>query len=146
MAAKKKIVKKAKTTKNRGRPSKYSEDLIVKILSRLTTGEGLVKICKSKSMPDLGTIYNWLQKHEDFFKRYARARDEQADTLADEITYIADTEPDVNKARVRVDARKWVAAKLKPKKYGDRQTIEHEAGDNIMGLVASMINEKAKNG
>ncbi|MBU2052465.1 hypothetical protein KKH13_04650, partial [Patescibacteria group bacterium] len=64
-----------------------------------------------------------------FFKRYARARDEQADTLADEITYIADTEPDANKARVRVDARKWVAAKLKPKKYGDHQSLAVTDGD-----------------
>lgn len=72
---------------------------------------------------------------------YARAREDQADTLADEIVEIADdgtndtylnsdgialTNQDViARSKLRVDARKWIAAKLKPRKYGDRQVHEH---------------------
>jgi hypothetical protein len=90
-------------------------------------------------MPDVRTVYRWLAINEDFRHQYALAREDQADTLADEIIDIADdskhdimivTNPDgserevenrevVNRSRLRVDARKWVASKLKPKKYGD---------------------------
>ena len=31
----------------------------------------------------------------------------------------------VQRSRLRVDARKWIASKLKPKKYGDYQKHEH---------------------
>lgn len=63
---------------------------------------------------------------------YVRAREDQADTLADQIVAIADEQaevikedgsafdPDVQRDRLRVEARKWVAAKLKPKKYGEK--------------------------
>jgi hypothetical protein len=51
---------------------------------------------------------------------YTRAREERADLVADEIITIADTEPDPNKARVMIDARKWWAARVNPKKYGGR--------------------------
>ena len=44
----------------------------------------------------------------------------QAEAFADQITAIADGEGDPNDKRVRIDARKWIAARLLPKKYGDR--------------------------
>ena len=55
-------------------------------------------------------------------QQYARAKEKAADKLADEIVEIADnaTPQDAHVARLKVDARKWVAAKLLPKKYGDR--------------------------
>ena len=56
--------------------------------------------------------------------KYARAKQDQADFMADEMTRIADTADDANKARLQVDTRKWVASKLKPKSYGDHQQIE----------------------
>lgn len=94
-------------------------------------------------MPNKATVYRWLGSNEPFRDLYARAREDQADTLADEIVNIADnpvvgiktktgkdgveiTEGDmIEHRRLQVDARKWVAAKLKPKKYGDKATHEH---------------------
>ena len=52
-----------------------------------------------------------------------RAREVQADHFADEIIEIVDTEPDANRARVRMDGRKWVSSKLAPKKYGDKVQV-----------------------
>jgi hypothetical protein len=128
--------KAAKPKAPRGRPSTYSEAKTVEICARLAQGESLRSICKEKDQPNITTVYEWLFKHEDFAKRYARAREEQADTLADEIVAIADdgkndtyvdedgierTNQDViQRSKLRVDARKWVAAKLKPRKYGER--------------------------
>jgi hypothetical protein len=67
---------------------------------------------------------------ESFREQYELARRLQAEAYADEITMIADdAEPGtVQVQRLRVDARKWVASKLKPKKYGDRQAVDVSVG------------------
>lgn len=82
-------------------------------------------------MPHPGTICRWLAdpRNDVFREQYARAREAQAEFYADELIDIADdsgtaSKPvDVNRSRLRVDARKWVAAKLLPRKYGDK--MEH---------------------
>jgi hypothetical protein len=71
-------------------------------------------------MPDRETVRRWRRENEEFRGQYARARVDQADSLAEEIVAIADTEKDPAKARVRIDARKWYASKLNPKTYGDK--------------------------
>lgn len=110
-----------------GRPPIYSDEIADEICSRLSQGESLRQILKDDHMPGHTTVYKWLRENRAFADNHARARADQADTLADEIIEIADNATDYNKARLRVDARKWVAAKLKPKKYGDRQIIDVES-------------------
>ena len=73
----------------------------------------------------------------EFAEQYARAREVQAETLADEIVSIADEDGDPQRQRLRVDARKWVASKLKPKRYGDKVTNEHTGADG--GPVALTV-------
>jgi hypothetical protein len=80
-------------------------------------------------MPSRRTVYKWLGEHANFMHMYARAREERADLIADEIVTIADTDPDPNRARVRIDARKWWAAKVNPKKYGDKIITENTNTD-----------------
>lgn len=121
-----------------GRPSEYSEETAATICDRLTEGQSLRKITLSDDMPAASTIYKWLANNPTFAEQYAHARDAQADTLADEILDIADDGtndwmerddgPEYNgdavaRSRLRVDARKWIAAKLKPKKYGDKTLL-----------------------
>lgn len=127
-----------------GRPSSYCAETAVTICARLASGESLRTICGDEDMPGLTTVYRWLADNEDFRDQYARAREDQADTLADEILEISDDGRNdwmkrnaeegagwaingehINRSRLRVDARKWIAAKLKPKKYGERITQEH---------------------
>jgi len=135
-----------------GRPSKYSEAIAISICKQIVSGKSLVYICKREGTPHLGTAYRWLDEHPDFRERYERARLDQADTLADEITMLADEEPrkiiDQNGVeridsgwvqwhRLRIDSRKFIAAKLKPKKYGDRVDVNQEisANVNVMALT-----------
>lgn len=121
----------------------YSEEIAVRICSELADGKCLKEICLAEDMPDKSTVYRWIAAHDKFRDLYAHAREDQADTLADEIIHISDntqigiktrtgkdgleiTEGDmIEHRRLQVDARKWVAAKLKPKKYGDKLTNEH---------------------
>lgn len=87
-------------------------------------GKALKTILETEPrMPTRETIYVWLRDDAAFSDKYARAREAQADYYADEVAQIADTEEDPNRARVRIDARKWAAAKLKPKVYGDKLDI-----------------------
>jgi len=81
-------------------------------------------------MPDRQTFYNWITQNQIFFDQYARARDAAADIAFDEMQEIADgaTNQDVQVAKLRIDTLKWRLARQSPRKYGDRQTVEH-AGD-----------------
>ncbi len=56
------------------------------------------------------------------------------DLMVEDLVHIADTDHDPNRARVRIDARKWVASKLAPKKYGERLDVSHSGNLNLTAL------------
>lgn len=91
-------------------------------------------------MPSYATVCKWHLTHPEFTEIYAKAKDDQADYLADDLVRIADEYPEVDDKgkidsawvawqRNRIDVRKWTAAKLKPRKYGERVVQEHQGGD-----------------
>ena len=102
-------------------------DIMERICELLAAGQSMAQICRSKAMPAQSTVYRWIAESAEFSERYAHAREMQADMLADEIIEIAEScEPEaaaVAKAKARIDARKWLAARLAPKKYGDRVDV-----------------------
>lgn len=121
-----------------GRPTDYCQEVADAICERLVLGESLRSICRDPDMPAISAVFRWLGKYPEFEDQYVRAREEQAETFADEIVAISDEQETevvtaeggktlvvydktaVARNRLRVDARKWVASKLKPKKYGDK--------------------------
>jgi hypothetical protein len=121
-----------------GRPSTYDVNLTKVICIRLSNGESLAQITREDGMPTSATVYSWLLKYPEFLERYTRAREEQADTNADQILQIADEHPPeftdkegrttldnsyIQWQKNRIEARKWTAMKLKPKKYGEKLGI-----------------------
>lgn len=114
-----------------GRPSIYSAELAASICERIALGESLRAICRDEGMPGQTTVFEWLSQDAAFAEQYARARDYQGDTMFDRVLDTADSvegggmAPDA--ARVVIDALKWGAGKLKPKKYGERQAIDLDA-------------------
>ena len=86
------------------------------ICERLIEGESLRQICSDKTMPGRRTISQWLAKHPEFAHLYAEARSEQAYHLANEAVEIADTEPDIARARLMIDARFAWISKLAPRR------------------------------
>jgi hypothetical protein len=116
-----------------GRPTKYTEEIAARICEAVATStNGLEKICDSNpDFPHKSTVRRWIVEVETFRDLYARAKEQQADVLADEIIDIADqvaedkllTHEKVGAAKLRVDSRKWVASKLKPKVYGDKTDL-----------------------
>ena len=134
---------KAKT----GRPSKNTDALTEEICGRLASGEPMSKITKDAHMPDKATVYKWLRHDDEFRNLYELARQDGAHTYASEISEIVDVEPNktydehgnmrydpasIAYNRLRMDARKWLAAKYLPKVYGERQIM---AGDAEAPLV-----------
>lgn len=139
------------------RPSKHTQKLADSICSQLADGKSLRSICAGKTMPSKSSVMRWLASNEQFRDQYARAREEQADVFFEEIIEIADEQctmvrsdkhdsrdedgegntevvfdaTAVARNRLRVDARKWAAAKLAPKKYGDRVAVDHGVQDNL---------------
>jgi hypothetical protein len=123
-----------------GRPSLFSDDLADEICIRILEGESLRRICSEDRMPSRSTVLNWLDEREDFCAKYARARELQADYMDDLILEAAEETDEDNAAaqRVRIAAYQWRAAKLKPKKYGDRQLIGNDP-DNPMPAGFSVV-------
>jgi hypothetical protein len=121
-----------------GRPTDYNLDKALAICERIADGESLRAICRDADMPARSTVFRWLSLEDGFSDLYARAKEEAAELFAEEIVEIADEREGkaimadgaevavvfdstaVARNRLRVDARKWVAAKLKPRKYGDK--------------------------
>jgi hypothetical protein len=116
------------------RPSEYDDAKADFICEQLIEGKSLRSVCRDEGMPAQSTICRWLASNETFRKQYAHARELQADTIFDEVLDIADEKADdVNRSRLRVDARKWMAGKLRPKVYGDK--LDLNASVDVVGNV-----------
>lgn len=113
-----------------GRPTKFSEALVNRLLEELTKGKSLRSACELKGMPVVTTVLRWLSdpSKPGFCIQYARACEARAELLTDEIISLADdvstaSSENIAKARLQIDARKWYASKLAPKKYGDKLAV-----------------------
>lgn len=138
-----------------GGRSIYTQELADKLCDRLAAGESLNAICGDEDMPAESTVRGWvIDDVQGFGAKYARAREIGYDVMAESILKIADeanigqksvskatgleiTEGDnVDRSRLQIDARKWLLSKMLPKKYGDRQHIEHSGKLGLESLIA----------
>lgn len=109
----------------RQRPSDFSQGDADAICDWIASGKSLRSYCAQPWAPRERTVFRWLRERSDFHKHYRRARELQVHTLFDEILEIADDDSAdkvggaVARARIRIEALKRVAGKLKPKVYGD---------------------------
>jgi hypothetical protein len=114
----------------------YSRDVFVRMFERIANGETLKAICSEPGMPTQQTVFTRLDNDETLIELYARAREKQADVLAEEIVHIADTTLDPAKGRLQMDARKWFASKVAPKKYGDKTDITSNGNTIAVAPIA----------
>lgn len=138
------------------RPSNYTTEQADDICEHIAGGKSLVSWCAEDGRPNYTTVMRWIQQQPEFRNKYAGAREAQADYLAEEIVQISDdglndtyetedgprTNQDViARSRLRVDARKWYASKLAPKKYGDKVettltgNVDHSLTVSFVGVV-----------
>lgn len=124
----------------------YSEEEKTKVLDLIAEGLSLRQIEAIDGMPNKSTVISWVASDTEFHKRYARAKEMQAEVYAEEIIDIADDARNdwmerldkeekgigwqlngehVQRSRLRIESRKWLMGKLKPKKYGDKVDVNH---------------------
>jgi hypothetical protein len=104
----------------------------------------------------MSSIFNWLNSNEQFMQQYARAKEVQAEALAEDLLEIADDATNdwmdkrfgetevrvidneaIQRSKLRVDTRKWLMSKLQPKKYGEKLDLNH-GGTVGVSLVNSI--------
>lgn len=158
-------VKKAKPApkekKPMGRPSDYSPEIAQVICLRLAEGESLRSVCSDEAMPAKTTVLRWIARHPDFRVQYARAKEEGAEAIAEEMFDIADDGSNdwmekldkegnavgwqingehVQRSRLRIETRKWYLSKIMPKKYGDKVDLTHGVDpENPLGTLMTQL-------
>lgn len=125
----------------------YSKELADQVCAYIVEGMSLKRVSHQKDMPCVASIFYWIRTNPEFKEMYEKAKREQADALIEEMQDIADmATPDTcNVAKLQVDTRKWVASKMKPKKYGDSSTLnlaDNEGGKLSIGCILKEIDPK----
>lgn len=143
-----------------GRPTKYTKELADTICELLAMGDSMRTISKDESMPAMSTLFKWLREHQEFSEQYAKAKLESIDAMAEELLDIADNGANdymerqnsdgstyevyngdaVQRSRLRVDTRKWLMSKMKPKKYGDKLDVT-SAGERLGEISAEQAEQ-----
>tara|TARA_R110000850_G_C9996087_1_gene467965 strand:+ start:15042 stop:15476 length:435 start_codon:yes stop_codon:yes gene_type:complete len=130
------------------RPSEYTQETADKICAELSMGVSLRTVCKADHLPCIATVFNWFRSYPEFLEQYTRAKEESADAMAEDILDISDnatndwmeTDDDagyrlngenIQRSRLRVESRKWLMSKQKPKKYGDKIQQEITAPEGV---------------
>lgn len=128
--------------------AEFSQEVFDAICERIADGESLRSICSDEGMPTKSNVFRWLTGNQERADQYARAREAQADALFDDVLSIADDArndwmeahgdddvgyrvngENIQRSRLRIDARKWMAGKLRPKVYGEKLSHEHSGPD-----------------
>lgn len=135
-----------KTPHAGGRPSEYTQEKADLICERLAIGMSLRSVCLQEDMPAPATVFKWMRTNQEFLKQYEKAKQESSDAMAEDIQDIADesandyieitrddgttytklNQENIQRSRLRVDTRKWLMAKMKPKKYGDKLDLTND--------------------
>ena len=101
-----------------------------KMLEHITEGKSLMSATREAKMSYATAMYQ-LRNNPELQSKYREAIAERGDYLADELVDLSDEMPPadldpqlinawVNRQRLRIDARKWTASKLRPKQWGDK--------------------------
>lgn len=114
--------------------------MVIEICEWVMKGKSLRAFCRQEDKPHLSSVFTWLAADKHFSERYAQAMDIRAEHLAEDIIEISDdsrndTQVDdegrtivnhdhIQRAKLRVDSRKWIASHMAPKKYGDRLSTD----------------------
>lgn len=129
----------------------YNLETAARICELIASGRSVKNIIANEpDMPSLSGFFKWLRDHPEFLDMYDVARELRSDFFAEEMLDIADdVSPDeVAKAKLRIDTRKWNAARMHPRKFGDKVMISGDQSAPIKSDVTHHVSddfiEKAK--
>lgn len=149
-----------------GRPTLYTVELADLICERLANGESMRSVCRDESMPAMSSVFKWLREIPQFSQQYAKAKEESADALVEDMLDIADDGTNdwmekhdkdgenigwqlngehIQRSKLRVDVRKWAASKLKAKKYGDKIELSGDPENPLQVIERRIVDTNPAN-
>lgn len=137
----------------------HLKDYREEIMAWIAEGKPLREYCRQEGKPCKDVVYRWLDADHEFQRLFARAREQGEDEIALDALRIADdTSNDtltddkgnerpnsewIARSRLRVETRLKLLAKWNPKKWGDRQEVQH--GGNVSVTVVTGVPGPAEN-
>ena len=95
------------------------------ICEKLMSGVPLTRICEAKDLPSLSTVHRLINKDPSFAKQIIQARKVGCqfyiDKMIDELETVSNK--DVGIVREKLHHYRWLASKLLPSLYGDKQEV-----------------------
>lgn len=136
-----------------------TDEKIQEVIRRISEGSSARAAIKELGMSQ-STFFGAVLDNEEIQKQYARAMDIRAAIIFDQIEEIADDSSGdeliddkgnvrqnnefIQRSKLRVDARKWMLARMNPKKYSDKISIDHTTQGNKMDTPVPPWMTKAK--
>jgi hypothetical protein len=143
------------------RHTEYTDEIAREICDAIaSSSKSLAALCKDHPhWPDKSGIAKWRIRYPKFRAMYEEAKINQVECYVDEIVEIADDSTSdtliktdkqgneyetcnsewIARSRLRVDTRKWMAARLCPRLYGDK--LEKSTDDNSKALMEKLIDK-----
>lgn len=136
--------------------TKYTKERGELVCELIAMGLNLKQCLRHPSLNvSKSTIYLWLHRNEEFAELYRIAQRGRAEGMVEEMVEIADDASDdirmgaqgpvlnnssVNRSRLRIDTRKWIASKWYSERFGDKVTNEHTgAGGAALGNTQIVV-------
>lgn len=128
-----------------GRPTFEITDSLVDALEEwIAEGKTLREFCRQDGNPSYATIYKAINVNTAIKERIACARESGEDAIGDECIEIADTEPDAQRAKVRIWTRLELLKKWNPRKWGDKVGLTGGDGGAIQHEIRGMKEIRAE--
>lgn len=108
-------------------PVRFSQSLFDEMMTEVMEGRTIREICSGGKRPSIDGFYGWVARDPKLAEQYTRAREISSDGFEADILALArSTNPEnatANKAAFEM--LRWTASKRAPRRYGDKQTLEH---------------------
>ncbi len=148
-----------------GRPTNYSDHLAYKICELIANGTSLNDICKTDGYPGITTVIEWLAKSVIFSALYEKAREARAEKMVYETIDIADdgrndfmqklkdngeltgiqlNAEHIQRSKLRIETRKWLASRFNRKMYGDHTVTELKGKVSLNDMSDDELDRKIR--
>lgn len=120
--------------------SKMTPEVVEEFLDYIRNGRSCAQACRQPNMPTSKTIEAWAKRDAGFRAAYEQAKEDRG-------TYYGELVAEVSLAglqgkykdsamlRAAIDGLKWSAARMAPKAFGDRLSVDHGAQDSYVDAL-----------
>lgn len=142
----KKPVKRTPRKTAKKKPVQFSQSLFDQMMVDVMEGKTIREICSGPTRPSMEGFYSWVARMPERAEQYTRAREISSDGFeADILSLVRVTDPETATAnKARFEMLRWIMARRAPKRYGDKQTLEHtgEGGGPVQEIRRVIVDPK----